>query len=852
MTVTPDLRGLSSDEASERLVREGPNALPSEARTSVWATVGQVIREPMVLLLVTASVIYVLLGDRLEAIMLSLSVAFVVTIELVQERKTQGALDALRDLTSPRALVIRDGQPVRIPGYAVVTGDILVLSEGDRVAADATLLDVRALLVDESLLTGESAPVNKRVTTGGEVATHPGGDDLPFVYSGTLVVKGRGTAVVTATGVQSVIGKIGNELGSEPPASPLSEEVGYIARIMAVDAVALSLALAAVQWLHSGDFTGGILAGIALAMSLLPEELPIILTVFLAIGALRLSRTRVLTRRMAAIETLGSASVLCTDKTGTLTENRMTVSCLYRDGIFAEVRGGVILEPALDVLEHGILASPRDPFDPMDIAFHRLGGELLNGGPRLHPGWQLVREYPLSSELLAMGQAWRPPGLADVVISVKGAPEAVAAICRLTKSEAEDVRRAVETMASRGLRVLGVATATAPESALPDTLRAAGFHFLGLAGLEDPVRAAVPDAVAQCRAAGIRVLMITGDYPQTAAAIARVAGLENPDRVLTGAELASLNDEELGARLEEVDVIARAVPEQKLRIVRALAADGHVVAMTGDGVNDAPALEAAHIGVAMGGRGTDVAREAADLIVTDDDFASIVAGIRLGRRIFDNLRKAVVYIVAIHVPIAGVSLFPALLGWPLVLLPLHIVFLELIIDPACSVAFEAEPEEADVMTRPPRAGGSRLIDRRVVLTGVTQGLTVLIAAFALVAVLHVRGYSEGSVRAAGFAAVVGGNIALILTNLEWAAERGQHPRRRNRIAMLMMVGSVMALCATLLLPPLRGMFRFDAIPVWLGAGAFALGFISPGWFEAAKRQGYFRLATPKRRVTPDR
>jgi Ca2+-transporting ATPase len=650
------------------------------------------------------------------------------------------------------------------------------------------------------------------------------------------VVKGRGLAVVTGTGPRSELGRIGKALqDTRPVRSPLEREVDGIVRIMATGAVILSAGLGLIYGLRSQDATGGILAGIALAMSLLPEELPIVLTVFLAIGAGRLSRRRVLTRNMPALEALGSASVLCTDKTGTLTENRMRVASLYAEGTFHRVGEGPLPEVMRHVVEHGILASQRDPFDPMEIAFHRLGDEELTGTGHLHAAWRLVREYPLSPELLSMAQVWRSPDAGSLAVSAKGAPEAIVDLCHMSAEEAATVRAATMALAREGLRVLGVARARFDGAALPSRQHDLAFRFVGLAALEDPVRAAVPAAVADCRAAGIRVLMITGDYPETATAIARKAGFAHPESVLTGAEIATLDDAGLAARLRGVDVIARALPEQKLRIVRALAAGGAVVAMTGDGVNDAPALEAAHIGVAMGGRGTDVAREAADLVVTDDDFASIVSGVRLGRRIFDNLRKAALYIIAVHVTVAGVALIPALLGWPLVLLPLHIVFLELIIDPACSLAFEAEAEEPDVMRRAPRAEGSRLVDRRVLWAGVAQGVSVLLVVLAALALSRAEGLSEERTRAISFSTLIGGNIALILTNLTWTAGRGILPGVGNRVAYGVAVISVTALACTLFVPPLRELFRFDPPPAWMAATAFASGFAALGWFEVAKR-----------------
>jgi Ca2+-transporting ATPase len=828
--------GLTAAEAAARLASEGPNALPTDARSSFIHTVWHLLREPMLLLLLAAAGIYLVLGDRFEAVMLSLSVCFVIGIELVQERKTARALDALRDLASPRALVLRDGKPQRIAGQDVVRGDRILIAEGDRVPADARLVEASGISVDESLLTGESVPVRKRVALATDTEARPGGDDLPFLYSGTLVVKGRGAAEVFATGPRSEIGRIGTALhGATSERSPLQREIGAIVRVMALTAAVLSIGLAVLYAVQSDSVVEGLLVGIALAMSLLPEELPIVLAVFFALGALRLSKHRVLTRNLAALETLGATSVLCTDKTGTLTENRMRVAALYAAGEVHQVTDAALPEFVHEVVEHGILASQRDPFDPMEIAFHQLGETALRATEHLHATWTLVREYPLSPELLSMSHVWRSPNETSLIVSAKGAPEAIVDLCHLPEAQVEAVRAAVMALGSDGLRVLGVASVRFDDGELPGEQHDYPFTFVGLVGLEDPVRATVPAAIADCRAAGIRVVMITGDYPATASAIGRKAGLACPDDVLTGAEIELLDDDALVTRLRSADVVARAVPEQKLRIVRALARDGGVVAMTGDGVNDAPALEAAHIGIAMGGRGTDVAREAADLVITDDDFASIVAGVRLGRRIFDNLRKAVTYIVAVHVPVAGLSLIPALLGWPLALLPLHIVFLELIIDPACSVAFEAEGDEADIMSRPPRAPTSRLADRGLFLLGLAQGVSVLLACLAVLFAARQHGLAEGGTRALAFTALLGGNVALIAVNLSWSVGGERKGRPTNRVAFLVAGLAMAGLVASLVFAPVRSVFHFDPVSLPLGLAAFGAGAVSVAWFEVWKR-----------------
>ncbi|MFZ5512397.1 MAG: cation-translocating P-type ATPase [Pseudomonadota bacterium] len=825
-TLASDIAGLSAAEAAARLAREGYNELAPPRRRGPLALVVQVVREPMFLLLVGAGAIYLLLGDVREASMLLFFVLVMVTITVVQEHRTERVLAALRDLSSPRALVIRDGRSRRIPGREVVRGDVLALSEGDRVPADACILSCNDLQADESLLTGESVPVRKRAAAGDEAPGPPGGDDRPFLYAGTLVVQGRGLARVTATGPRTEMGRIGRALErTAPESSPLQHDMRALVRRLAAVAVALSVALVLLFGVLRGDWLQAVLSGIALAMAALPEEFPVVLTVFMALGAWRISRERVLARRMEAIETLGATTVLCSDKTGTLTRNRMTVHELAAEGesfVIGEDGARDLPERFHALLEYAILASEIDPFDPMEKAFHDLGRDTLANTEHLHGDWQIVHEYSLSPELLAMSHVWRGPEGPQLTVAAKGAPEAVIDLCHMNEAAAGEAAAQAARMARAGLRVLGVARARLADARCPPRLHDIPFRFLGLVGLSDPVRPEVPEAIALCRSAGIRVAMITGDYPATAAAIGRRIGLS--DRVVvTGTELDTLPDDALQARLGEAQIFARIVPEQKLRLVNAFKANGEVVAMTGDGVNDAPALRAAHIGIAMGRRGTDVAREAAALVLLEDDFASIVKTIRLGRRIFDNLRRSMSYILAVHVPIVGLALLPVVAGQPLLLFPAHIVFLELIIDPACSIAFEAEPEEQDIMARPPRAPGEPLFGGANLLASLTQGGAALAVMGLLYWLALSRGTPEGEARAMMFMALVAGNLALILANRSRPARLARATTGTNRMLWAIFCAALLALGLVVGLPVLRSLFHFDAIAPGQAALALVAG-----------------------------
>ena len=819
--------GLTEAEAQARLRAEGFNDLPKTDHRTFLRIIGDVLREPMFALLLGAGVIYLVLGDFTEALMLLVFATISVSITVVQELRSERVLEALRDMTSPRALVIRDGVRRRIPGREVVRGDAVVLLEGDRVPADAVLAAASNLLVDESLLTGESVPVRKSPGDGAAAMARPGGEDLPFVFSGTLVVGGEGVAIVRSTGAASEIGKIGQALGRIVPEPPrLQQQTRLLVRNFAVVGMATSLLAVLLYGFLRGDWLKAILGGIALGMSMLPEEFPLVLTAFMVMGAWRLSQARVLTRRAAAIEMLGSATVLCTDKTGTLTENRMTI---------ADLRTPATPGDQDRLVETAVLASARESFDPMERAIKGEAETRTAGTESIYAGRELVRQYGLRPGLLAMTNVWRRPD-GEMVVCAKGAPEAIGLLCRLDSERLAWLQAAVDAMAQEGVRVLGVARAAHRGPDLPETQQGFVFEFLGLIGFTDPLRANVPDAVGECRSAGVRVVMITGDYPATAGAIAARAGLDAKG-VVSGGDLARLDDAGLAERLRSATVFARIMPEQKLRIVEMLKANGEVVAMTGDGVNDAPALKAAHIGIAMGGRGTDVAREASSIVLLDDDFGSLVRTLRLGRRIYDNLRKAMAYIVAVHVPIAGLALLPLLFGFPLILTPIHIAFLEMVIDPACSIVFEAEPEESDLMRRPPRSPGSRILPARLAGWSVIQGVLAFAAVAAVFAGGLAREMPETELRALVFVSLVLVNASLILVNRSFSSSLLTALVRPNASLWVLLSGVAALLAVALTWPPAMDLFRFgplhpDDLGLSLLAGAavlVVLELIKPHW-----------------------
>ncbi len=809
----PAATGLSEAEAARRLAAHGPNELPSGKRRDLWRIALEVVREPMLLLLVAGGTIYLAIGDLYEALILLVSVFVVIGITIYQERKTERALEALRDLSSPRALVIRDGEQKRIAGNAVVPGDLVLLREGDRIPADGVLVECNEFSADESLLTGESLPVSKVAATADvQEMARPGGDAQPFVYSGALVSQGYGRARILTTGARTQMGRIGKALESlEIQNTPLQVQTARVVRIFAAIGLLLCFAVVVLYGVLRGDWLSGLLSGITLAMAVLPEEFPVVLTVFLALGAWRISRKRVLTRRMPAIETLGSATVLCVDKTGTLTENRMAVAELATADHHHDAARGALPASVRPVAHYAALACELDAFDPMERAIVDYVSEHDAETVRMRGEWRLVKEYDLTRNLLAVTHCWQRAEGGEVVVAAKGAPETIARLCKVDAGLQARILDQTAKIAARGRRVLGVAEARFRGGEFPDRPTAFEFRFLGLIALADPVRKSVPQAVKECYEAGLRVVMITGDYPGTAQSIANDIGLKSPGGVLTGEQLENLSSADLRRRVGEVSIFARVIPEQKLALVEALKANGEIVAMTGDGVNDAPALKAAHIGVAMGGRGTDVAREAAALVLLEDDFNSIVEAVRLGRRIYDNIRHAMAYLIAVHVPTAGMALLPLLFGWPLVFAPVHIVFLEFVIDPACSIAFEAEPAHPSTMRRPPRNPKEALLGARLLWYSFLQGAFVLIAVAVLYFLALDHGFADTRARAMAFTALVLGNIALILFNGSQSRSIFTTLRMPNRAMWWIVGGALGGLMAALYVPLLQHIFAFGTL-----------------------------------------
>lgn len=807
------LSGLTSEEAARRLVASGPNVIAREEGRSLARIARETLREPMFLLLLAAAGLYLLFGDLAEGLFLSAGALLSFSLVVVQEARSERALAALNALAEPKARAMRDGALATILAKDLVPGDVVLIAEGARVPADANLIEGGALEVDESTLTGEAAACTKAAAGPERIAAGELSDTgSSEVFASTLVLRGQALAEVTSTGAATRIGQIGAALhGIHEQPTLVQRDIRWLISRMGILAMLFCIAVAAAYGLIRHDWFQGALSGLTLAISLIPEEFPMVLVIFMALGAWRMAKHNVLVRRSAVIETLGATTLLCADKTGTITRNEMALRRIWRAGTGHDLSED-LLEGPRAVIEAAQLASAVQPHDPMDIAVHAAAGRRSDT--------DLVRSYPLSPEFLAVVQVWKNPGEDHLVYAAKGAPETILNLCQLDESTRAKAEQAIHEMASSGMRVLGVATAKEGRHSEREP-KDLDYEFEGLLGFEDPVRSDVPPALQLAQRAGVAVAMITGDYPATALAAAREAGIDTSAGVLTGTEA------EIAPDISGIRVFARVMPDQKLALVRRFKSAGEVVAMTGDGVNDAPALAAADVGIAMGQRGTDVAREASDLILLDDRFASIVTGIGLGRRIFTNLRHAMTYITGVHIPVAGLALLPLLMGLPPMLYPMHLVLLELIIDPLCSIVFEAEPSEADAMQRPPRNARSPLFGSAQIGVAAVQGLTLLAGVFGLYVWLNHAGVDEGQARAAAFFALVSGHLALAPAVL--AGTNRSVPGQHRWIFWVVAIGASLLVSLMLVIAELREIMHFSVPTVSQLAIALSVGVIAGGW-----------------------
>ena len=811
--------GLTTAQAEAQRRVFGKNELEATRRRPVLDSLRNIATEPMFLLLAVASALYFFLGDLTEALMMVLSIVFVAGIEVYQGAKSERALEALRLYTRAQVRALRDGKWVEMPSEELVPDDVVGVEEGERIPADGVLLEQHDLSVDESVLTGESLTVTKSTNA-----------DENLLFQGTSAATGKGIFKVIATGARTEFGKLGKSIESiDPEPTPLQVQIKRFVRQMGiVGAVAFVVVFGLNFWIEN-DFWKALLFSLTLAMAILPEEIPVAFSAFMGLGAYRMIQSGILAKQPKTVESLGSATVICLDKTGTITENRMSV---------AEVAD---FSGQNRTLEYALWASEPEPFDAMEKAL--LVGQLPTNAqppesaspadPRT--GFQLIKEYPLSGRPPMMTHVWEKAG-GTRIIAGKGAVERVLDVSGVEGDLRQRVLTKTEEMAGQGYRVLGVASAVWENQDFPADQGEFPWKLEGLVAFYDPPKENVAQVFQKFYRAGLRVLMITGDHAATARNIAQRTGLQGWETELTGDEVMKFTEADLRQAVKETNVFARMFPEAKLRVVNALKANGEVVAMSGDGVNDGPALKAAHIGVAMGRKGTEIAKSAASLVLLKDDLNAMVTAIRMGRRIYDNLRKAIRYIISIHLPIVLVVLVPLLFGWPYahILLPLHVIFLELVMDPIAAIAFENEPTEPNLMRKPPRPGHASLFSGGELAFSLLQGAVITAGVLFMYHIGLWQGKNEEGVRSMVFATLVAANLFLTLANRSFDYALHRTLFYKNRMLPIILGISAVLLLAILYVPFLGNLFRMTALSASDLGWCVLAGFVSVGWFEGWK------------------
>jgi Ca2+-transporting ATPase len=820
-THTVALKGLSPAEVAISRQRFGQNVLPVERPRLLFHILLDIVREPMFLLLVTASLLYFILGETSEGFMMIMALLFVGGISLYQDMRSTKALEALKALTGPRVMVIREEKEIMISSEELVPGDLIFLEEGNRIPADASIVQGNDLSVNESILTGESLTVEKHE-----------GEGKNLIYQGTTVNSGSCYAIVTATGFNTVLGKLGKSLHAYvAPKTMLQKRVNGFVRRLALFGFTAFIFIWLINYVRSGMLLESLLFGLTLAMAAIPEEIPVAFTSFMALGAYQMSRLGIISRQPQTIENLGSITVICFDKTGTITENRMKVVSVFdfkNDRLYAEGDNKMRDE----ILGYAMLASEQRPFDVMEQAIHdaydfhsfTLQWEKL----------EKVFEYPLEG---------RPPMMTHVytektyrIAAAKGALERIVKHCLLPAAAVEKINAIAKKEAAKGYRILGIASAVCKEEKLPERQDDFDWTFEGFICLHDPPKQNAKKVLEKLYHAKIDVKLLTGDHPETALNIARQVGMAGAITCVKGDEIMDMTDDELSETVKGISVFARMFPEAKLRVIKMLQATGHIVAMTGDGVNDSPALQAADIGIAMGKGGTEMARQTADLVLTDDNLDKVVEAIRQGRKIFANLKKAVRYIISIHIPIILTAVLPLVLGWRYANLftPVHIIFLELIMGPTCSVFFEREPVEEGIMGRPPRGRRVVLFEQDELLISIVQGLVIAAGVLGIYYFSALYGLGEGKTRAMVFTTLVFSNLFLTFANRSFTQNFIKTIRYKNNLAAWIWLLSLALIAIIHLVTPVTNIFSFSPVTVGQVMICGGVAFISVVWFELYK------------------
>lgn len=837
------LKGLTTEEAAALQKKYGPNIPEVSAESGWWTILKSIVKEPMIVILLVVTILYFITGSTGEAGFMIGAIILVTGISFYQDNRSRKALQALQALRTPKSTVLRDDTLQQIDTIHLVPGDIVLAEEGGYINADGTIVYSHDFSVNESSLTGESAAVIKSESSPEKQ-----------VYSGTLVSTGMVIYVVENTGTATRIGQIGQSIfdaGEEP--SPLQSQIESFVRKMAVAGIIVFIIVCTVYFLETRDWLNSLMKGLTLAMSILPEEIPVAFTTFMALGARKLIQQGILVKKTRTVETLGSATVICTDKTGTITENKMEFAGCYvfkNDTFYTELNDG---DPALrQFIEAAMWASEPMPFDPMEKTIHALYSKSTDKD--LRHDFKMVHEYPLGGV---------PPFMTHVfendtktrIIAAKGAPEALIAQSNLREDEKNKVSEVLSNLAIKGFRILGVGQALDPQQALPEIQQDIRFQFLGFIAFIDPVKANIKNVFSDFYEAGIKIKIITGDNPVTTKAIARQAQFKDYNHEITGQDVVKLNPDQLSETVKTMNVFTRMFPEAKMAVVNALRRNKETVAMIGDGVNDGPALKAADIGIAMGKKGTEVARNAADLVLLEDDLSKLVSAIATGRRIYSNLKKAVQYIVSIHIPIIMMVSLPVILGWmyPEVFTPVHVIFLELLMGPTCSIVFENEPLEKNAMNQPPRSPSETFLSLREMIQSIIQGLMITAGLIFIYLNCIRSNYSLEETRTMVFVALISANIFLTLTNRSFYYSFLRTLTYRNGLMAFMLILTIATLVIILLIPQVRSFFKLTQLHINDLMSAILTGMISVFWFEIWKwirriRKNIFSVKTPSTHI----
>lgn len=821
MSDTTPNQGLTDEQVNKSRQQHGSNAMDMQEDRVFFEVLKEVVTEPMFIILLAACIIYFAVGQLKEGIIMLVSIFIVAGISLFQEYRSKNAVQALKKISAAKANVIRNGIPVSVATEEIVVDDVVVLEEGEVVAADGIIISANDFSLNESIITGESFAVIKTA------------DNSSSVYKGTLVTSGSATVKITAVGLQTMFGKIGLSLKEITVVkTPLQQQIRAFVRNMVWIGVVAFLIVVGFNYYHSGNLVQSFLQGLTLAMSILPEEIPVAFSTFQALGAFRLLRNNIIVKQPQYVETLGSATVICTDKTGTLTQNKMSIAFIYDAATKTSmpVTKDTVIPPAL--LEYAMWSSETNPFDPMEKAIHELYGSSAVTDQRSL--YEQIHEYPIGGKPPMMTHIFRNKN-GDTVIAAKGAPEAIFRQSNVSVGDMLTYEKQCLAYAREGYRVLGVGKSNWAAKHWPVSQQEFEFDFLGLIVFQDPPKESIGTTIQTFNDAGIAVKMITGDYAETALAIAHQVGLSHNNEVLTGDEVLKLSKEALQKRVHEVNIYARMFPEAKLKVIEALKDEGEVVAMTGDGVNDGPALKAAHIGIAMGLRGSEVAKSAASLILTDDDLTHMTDAVALGRKIYDNLKKAIQYIVSIHIPIILIVTLPLLL-WKFtdIFSPVHVIFLELIMGPTCSIIYENEPMEPGTMLRPPRKMGSNFLSLKQLTLSILQGLMITLGCLGLGYYYIQQGHDSSIVRTIIFITLLFSNIFLTLENRSFSYSVLKTLRYKNRLVPIIILTTLLFIAALLYVPFVQNLFMLHSISITDIGCCAAVAVASTAWLEIWK------------------